>query len=68
MEEGLTNIKKTIKKLNAHLISRPDDKIIAGYQKAMKDYEESGNQQAKIAADLIKKEIDRRGLDVETAD
>jgi len=64
----LPDVKKVLADMNAHLQSRPDEKLIAGYQKAMKDYEETENPQAKIAADMIKKEIDRRGLDIETTD
>jgi len=59
------NVKKAMKDMEEHLKTRPDDKIINGYKNAMKDYKETGNEQCKIAADVIKKEIDRRGLKVE---
>ena len=56
---------KALKKMEKDLKGRPDEKLIAGYKRAMKDYEESGNEQIKVAADIIKKEIDSRGLKIE---
>ena len=53
------NVNKELKKLENYLKNRPDDKLIKGYKDAMKDYEETGNEQCKVAADVIKKEIDR---------
>jgi len=61
----MPNIKKVMKKLMGDLKKKSDKKLINGYQKAMKDYEDTQNEQCKIAADIIKKEIDRRGLNIE---
>jgi len=59
------NPEKALKKMEKDLKGRPDEKLIAGYKRAMKDYEESGDEQIKVAADIIKKEIDSRGLKIE---
>jgi len=59
------NPDKEMKKMKKHLMKRPDEKLINGYKNAMKDYEETENEQCKIAADMIKQEIDRRGLKIE---
>jgi len=58
------DIKKQLKDMEKHLKTRPDEKLISGYKNAMKDYEETGNDHCKLAAECIKKEIDRRGLTV----
>ena len=60
----LPNVSKQMKKMEKHLKGRPDQKLIDGYKNAMADYDATGNEQCKIAADIIKKEIDRRGLKV----
>lgn len=59
------NVKSELEKLEKHLKKRPDEKLINGYKRAMEDYKESENEQCKWAADIIKKEIDRRGLKIE---
>jgi len=65
-EKGEVNmINKELKKLEKHLKKRPDEKLIKGYKEAMKDYKDTGNEQCKYAADIIKKEIDTRGLKIE---
>ena len=69
MDEGLgfsmfPNIEKEMKKMEKHLKSKPDEKLIKGYKEAMSDYNQTGNEQCKVAADIIKKEIDRRGLEI----
>lgn len=56
------NVEKETKKLEKHLKGKPDEKLIKGYKEAIKDYENTGDEQCKIAADIIKKEIDKRGL------
>jgi hypothetical protein len=58
------NPEKEMKKLEKHLRKRPDEKLIRGYATAMKDYDVTGDEECKIAADIIKKEIDRRGLKI----
>ena len=57
--------KKELKKLAKYLKKRPDEKLIAGYKQAMIDYENTGYEHIKLSADVIKKEIDRRGLKIE---
>ena len=57
-------LKEELKKLEAHLKKRPDEKLINGYNKAMNDYKRTKDRQIKLAADIIKKEIDRRGLKI----
>lgn len=64
----IPNIKKIMKQMMSDLSEKPDENLINGYKKAMEDYEETGDKKHKIAADIIKKEIDRRGLEVETTD
>jgi len=59
------NVKKEMKKMEKHLKGRPDEKIIEGYKQAKYDYEQTNDEQIKMAMDIIKKEIDRRGLKVE---
>lgn len=61
----MPNINKEMKKLENHLKGKPDEKLIKGYKQAMKDYKDTGNEECKAAADIIKKEIDTRGLKVE---
>lgn len=46
------------------LKDKPDDKLIEGYKRASKDYEETADEKIKVARDVIKAEIDRRGLKV----
>ena len=59
------DVEEQMKKLEKHLKKRPDHKLINGYKNAMKDYKETDNEQCKVAADIIKKEIDKRGLKIE---
>jgi len=56
---------RELKRMEQHLKKRPDEKLIKGYKAAMLDYEETGNEQCKIAGDIIKREMDRRGLKIE---
>jgi hypothetical protein len=42
----------------------PDEKLINAYKNAMKDYKEKKDEKIKTAADVIKVEIDRRGLKI----
>lgn len=51
--------------MSKYLKSRPDEKIINGYKNAMKDYENTGDEKRKIAANIIKQELDRRGLKID---
>lgn len=60
------NVKKQMKKMEKHLKNRPDEKLIEGYKRAMQDYEDTKNEQCKSSADIIKQEIDRRGLEIES--
>jgi len=59
------NIRKELKGMEKMLKTRPDEKLISGYKRAMKTYEKTGEIQHKHAASVIKKEIDRRGLKIE---
>jgi len=61
----LPNIKKELKKMQKHLEGKPDGKLIDGYRRAMKAYENTGDIQHKHAADFIKKELDRRKIKVD---
>jgi len=61
----LPNVKKIMEKMMGDLKKKPDEKLINGYKQAMKDYEDTGNEQCKVAGEIIKKEIDRRGLKIE---
>lgn len=64
MEENM-KVKNVLKKLMGNLKEKPNEKLISGYKQAMKDYKETDDIKCKCAADLIKKEIDRRKLEVE---
>ena len=57
--------KKQVKMMNTSLKQKPDEKLIKGYNEAMKDYKETGNEQCLQAANFIKKEIDRQKLKLE---
>jgi len=61
----MDDVKEAIDTMKRHLANRPDEKLIKGYQRAMKDYEETGDEKIKSAADAIKQEIDKRGLSVD---
>ena len=61
----ILKLKKELKKADKHLRSKSDEKLIGGYNQAVKDREETGNQQLTFVIAMIKKEIDRRGLKVE---
>jgi len=61
----LKEAKETINNMNATLEEKPDEKLIKGYKDAMKDYKDTGNEHCLRAAEIIKKEIDRRGISVE---
>jgi hypothetical protein len=64
----MTSIRKTLKKVKTmynDLRNVSDEKLIEGYKKAMKDYEEKKEDKIKVVANVIKTEIDRRGLKVE---
>lgn len=64
-DKYMFNIQKEMEKLEKYLKDRPDNKLINGYKRAMKDYEETNDERCKLSADIIKKEIDRRGLKIE---
>ena len=59
------NIRKEMEKMEKMLKEKPDEKLIDGYNRAMKTYDRTGDEQHKRAADMIKKEIKRRKLKVE---
>lgn len=58
----MKNITNELRKLKKHLQGKSDENLIKGYKNAMKDYDEKGDEQTKLAADIIKEEIDRRGI------
>ena len=55
---------KKVKTMYNDLEGISDEKLIIGYKNAMKDYEEKKQEQIKVAAMVIKQEIDRRGLKI----
>ena len=64
-DEKMKSLKKAMKavqKMNDDLIGISDNKLIEGYKKAMDDYKKTGNENIRDAAEIIKKEIDRRNL------
>ena len=63
--DKVNEMKRALKQMNADLSEKPDDKLIDGYKKAMKDYKDTGNKQCLVASELIKKELDKRGIKVE---
>ena len=61
---NLSALKKTLKKLNNDLRDKPDEKLIDGYKAAMQDYKDTDNKECKAAADIIKKELTRRNIEI----
>jgi hypothetical protein len=53
-----------VKTMYSDLQHISDEKLIVGYKNAMKDYKEKKDEKIKAAADVIKVEIDRRGLKI----
>jgi hypothetical protein len=60
----LKEVIKKVKTMYNDLEGVSDEKLINGYNKAMKDYEEKKDEKIKVAVDVIKTEIDRRGLKI----
>jgi len=60
--KSLKKAMKAVQKMNDDLIGISDNKLIEGYKKAMDDYKKTGNENIRDAAEIIKKEIDRRNL------
>jgi len=63
--KGFPNIKKELKNMQNMLSNKPDENLIEGYKKAMKEYKQTGEIQHKHAAMFIKKELDNRGVEVD---
>ena len=64
MVENVEDVKKRLLELEAHLKTRPDANLLEGYNRAMEDYRKTGKEEIRVAGELIKTEIDRRGLKV----
>jgi len=62
--KDIPNIKKELKLMQKMLKDKPDDNLINGYKKAMKQYDETGDEQHKNAALFIKEELDDRGIEI----
>jgi len=58
-------MKEMMKGLEEHLKKASDKELLRGYGKAKADFEKTGIYQVEMAMNIIKKEIDRRGLEVE---
>lgn len=58
----ILKVKKELKMMEKHLISKSDEKLIRGYKDAMRDSLTPGNEQSAVVAEIIKVEIDRRCL------
>jgi hypothetical protein len=63
--KSLKKAMKAVQEMNSDLKDISDNKLIEGYKKAMEDYKNKGDYRIKAAVDVIKKEIDRRGLKAE---
>ena len=61
----MNGVKKILNKMVKDLSKKPDENLIRGYKKAMKDYKETGNEQCLRAAEFIKIELDKRNIEVE---
>jgi len=59
------NIQKELKKMQKHLENATDDSLIRGYKEAKADYENTGEQEISIVCDLIKAELDKRGVNID---
>jgi len=60
----LKDLKKELKNVKNMLRDKPDENLIEGYKRAMKAYENTGEIQHKHAGMMIKKELDRRKIEV----
>ena len=61
----ISKMKKVVNELNYHLSTTKDEKLIEGYKSAIQDYKRSGNEEILRAAEIIKKELEKRGIEVE---
>ena len=55
-------LKEELEKLQKYLKERTDFEVIRGYKEAKADFEKTGNPMIEGALDIIKKELDRRGI------
>lgn len=62
----ILKIKKALKEMEKFLANSSDGKLIEGYKSAMKEYEETKDEQKLRAAEFIKKELERRNIDTES--
>lgn len=62
----ILEVKKALKEMQKFLTESSDEKLIEGYKNAMKDYEDTKDEQKLRAADFIKKELKRRDIDTES--
>ena len=63
--KGFPNIRKELKNMQNMLKGKPDKNLIEGYEKAMEQYKETGEEQHKHAAMFIKSELKKRGIEME---
>jgi len=57
--------KKEVEKVVNFLQGMPNESLITGYKSAMDTFEKTQKYEHRVAAEIIKKEIERRGLKIE---
>ena len=65
LKNKLSEVQEALKKMNNDLSDKSDEKLIAGYKNAMKDYNECGDENIRRAANVIRIELERREIDVD---
>jgi len=50
--------------MQSHLSKRPVAKLLKGYHKARQDYLQTGKDEYKVASEIIKAELERRGIPI----
>jgi len=56
------NVEKEIKKMREYLKERTNYEVLRGYKEAKEDYERTENPMIEGAMNVIKEEMDRRGI------
>jgi len=65
MTNSVKDLRKALKRMMGDLSKKPDENLIRGYKNAMKDYKETKDEKCLRAAEFIKIELDKRGIEVE---
>lgn len=61
---SIKEVRRSVRKMEHYLKDRPNDRIIDGYKKAKKDYEETQKPEIKVVLSILEKELERRHIKV----